>query len=157
MSTNVCLWWLMGLGYGVMRVGGTLGDIIRLLGTIHWPLEHIYTQDKSLTSNLLILLFFSHFWAQMSTNVCLWWPMGLVYGVMRVGATLGDIIRFLGTIHLHIQHMYTWDKSLRRQKSKKTCWKSTYPLKWIFLKKGSTDYFQMVSSGLPKIGRNQNH
>ena len=50
-----------GLVYGVMRAVGTLADIIRLLGTIHWPFEHIYTQDKSLTSNL-----------------------GLVYGVMRV-------------------------------------------------------------------------
>ena len=43
-----------------------MGDLIGLLGTICLPLEHIYTQDKSLTSNLLILLLFSHFWSQMT-------------------------------------------------------------------------------------------
>ena len=99
MSTNVCLWWFMGLVYGIMRVGGPLGDILRLLSTIHWPLQHVYTWDKSLTSNLLILLFLSLFWTQISTNVCLWWPMGLVYGVRKVASTLGDIIKLLHTIH----------------------------------------------------------
>ena len=44
-------------------------DIIRLLGTIRWPLEHIYTQDKSLPSNLMILLFFGHFGSQMTVYV----------------------------------------------------------------------------------------
>ena len=51
-----------------MRVEGTIGDIIGLLGTIHWPLEHIYTRDKILTSNLQIFLFFGHFWSQMTVN-----------------------------------------------------------------------------------------
>ena len=43
-----------------------MGDLIRLLGTICLPLEHMYTRDKSLTSNLLILLFFRHFWSEMT-------------------------------------------------------------------------------------------
>ena len=97
----------MGLLYGVMRVVGTLAGIIKLLGTINWPLDYIYTCDKSSTSNLLFLLFFSYFWAQMSANVCLRWSMGLIYGVMRVEGTLGDIIRLLDTIHLPLQHIYT--------------------------------------------------
>ena len=97
----------MGLVYVVMRLVGTLADIIRLLGTIYWPLEHIYTQDKSLTSNLLILLFFSHFLAQMSTNVCLGWPMGLLHGVIRVVATLAGIIKLLGTINWPLDYIYT--------------------------------------------------
>ena len=45
---------------------GMMDDIIQLLGTIPWPLEHIYARDKSLTSNLLILLFFSHILSQMT-------------------------------------------------------------------------------------------
>ena len=43
-----------------------MSDIIALMVTIRWPLEHIYTQDKSLTSNLLILVFFGRFWSQMT-------------------------------------------------------------------------------------------
>ena len=34
---------------------GTLGDAIGLLGTIHLPLEHIYTRDKSLPSKGAVL------------------------------------------------------------------------------------------------------
>ena len=72
----------MRLLYGVMRVGDTLGDIIRLPGTIHWPLEHIYTRVKSLTSNLLILLFFNLLCPQMSVmahGITLWGHEGRGY------------------------------------------------------------------------------
>ena len=43
-----------------------MGNIMGLLSTISWPLEHINIQANSLTSNLLILLFFGHFWSQMT-------------------------------------------------------------------------------------------
>ena len=49
-----------------------MGDMIGLLGTICWPLEQICTRDESVTSNLLILLFFSHFWSQMTVYDVQW-------------------------------------------------------------------------------------
>ena len=78
-----------------------MNDIIELLGTICWPLKQIYTWDKSITSNLLILLFF---WPFLFTNDCLWWPMGWLYGVLRVRGTMGKILKFLGTIRWPKQH-----------------------------------------------------
>ena len=64
--TNDYLWWPIGWPYRVMRVGGIMGDVIELLGTISWPLQYSYTWDKSFTSNLLICCFFSQFWSQMN-------------------------------------------------------------------------------------------
>ena len=58
--------------YKVIRVRGTMGDIISLLGTYCRPLEQIYTGDKSLTSSLLILLFYTHFWSKMKIYVGPW-------------------------------------------------------------------------------------
>ena len=78
--TNDSLWWPMWWLYRDMRVGGTMDDILGMLGTIRWPLANIYTQDKRSTSNLVVLAILGHKWLSMTSHgVSIWGHEGRSY------------------------------------------------------------------------------
>jgi hypothetical protein len=76
------------------------------LPSIHWFLGYINVciceKCEAVTAELNVDSVLNNHFPFFITNEWLWWPTGLVFGVMRVKITVSAIIGWLDTIHWSI-------------------------------------------------------